>query len=55
MPAALAKPADPVVHIITRRRRAFSTAFPKSPAPKVPLEDLLPDVDKLALTKENCA
>ncbi|WP_454743613.1 ProQ/FinO family protein [Cupriavidus necator] len=55
-PANPAKPVDPVVHTIARLQRRFPLAFPKNPAPKVPLkigifEDLLPHAQKLALTE----
>lgn len=51
-----AKPVDPVVHTIARLQRRFPLAFPKYPAPKLPLkigifEDLLPHAQKLALTE----
>jgi len=55
-PANLAKPVDPVVHTIGRLQRRFPLAFPKNPAPKVPLkigifEELLPHSKMLALTE----
>ncbi|WP_439672950.1 hypothetical protein AEMCBJ_32085 (plasmid) [Cupriavidus necator] len=37
-PANPAKPVDPVVHAIARLQRRFPLAFPKNPAPKVPLK-----------------
>jgi ProP effector len=51
-----AKPIDPVVHSIARLQKHFPKAFPKNPAPKVPLkvgtfEDLIQHATKLALTE----
>lgn len=52
-----AKPVDPVVHSIARLQKHFPKAFPKNPAPKVPLkvgtfEDLRQHATALALTEE---
>lgn len=54
--AAQAKPVDPVVHSIARLQKHFPKAFPKNPAPKVPLkvgtfEDLTQHAAKLALNE----
>nr|WP_238587316.1 ProQ/FinO family protein [Cupriavidus sp. IDO] len=55
-PANRAKPVDPVVHAIARLQRRFPLAFPKNPAPKVPLkigifEDLVPCAQDLSLSE----
>ncbi|WP_042875794.1 ProQ/FinO family protein [Cupriavidus necator] len=55
-PAKPAKSVDPVVHAIARLQRRFPLAFPKNPAPKVPLkigifEDLLPYAQDLSLSE----
>jgi len=47
---------DPVVHSIGKLQKRFPKAFPKNPAPKVPLkigifEDLLTHAKELALTE----
>lgn len=52
--AAPGKPVDPVVHAIARLQKHFPKAFPKNPAPKVPLkvgtfEDLTQHSAKLGL------
>ncbi len=49
------EPVDPVVHAIGKLQKRFPAAFPKKPAPKVPLkvgilEDLLPHAEQLALS-----
>jgi ProP effector len=54
--AAQAKPVDPVVHSIARLQKHFPKAFPKNPAPKVPLkigtfEDLTQHAAKLGLNE----
>ncbi|WP_432262288.1 ProQ/FinO family protein [Cupriavidus sp. TMH.W2] len=54
--AAQAKPVDPVVHSIARLQKHFPKAFPKNPAPKVPLkvgtfEDLTQHAARLALNE----
>ncbi|NOV22096.1 ProQ activator of osmoprotectant transporter prop [Cupriavidus necator] len=54
--AAQGKPVDPVVHSIARLQKHFPKAFPKNPAPKVPLkigtfEDLTQHAAKLALSE----
>ena len=36
-PAVPSKPVDPVVHTIGKLQKRFPLAFPKNPAPKVPL------------------
>lgn len=52
--AAPAKPVDPVIQAIGKLQKRFPLAFPKNPAPKVPLkvgifEDLLQHAGTLAL------
>ena len=54
--AGPATPVDPVVHAIGKLQKRFPAAFPKNPAPKIPLkigifEDLLGHADELALTE----
>jgi len=54
--AELATPVDPVVRVIGKLQKRFPLAFPKNPAPKVPLKvgifnDLLAHVNELALTE----
>jgi len=54
--AGAGKTVDPVVLAIARLQKRFPRAFPKNPAPKVPLkigifEDLLPHAQELALTE----
>jgi ProP effector len=54
--AKLATPVDPVVRVIGKLQKRFPLAFPKNPAPKVPLKvgifnDLLAHVNELALTE----
>lgn len=53
---AIQKTVDPVVHAIGRLQKRFPGAFPKGPAPKVPLkvgilEDVLAHADQLALSE----
>jgi ProP effector len=55
-PAAPAKPVDPVVHTIGKLQKRFPLAFPKNPAPKVPLkvgifEDLMKHAEELQLSE----
>jgi ProP effector len=55
-PAANAKPVDPVVLHIGRLQKRFPEAFPKNPAPKIPLkigifEDLIRDIAELKLSQ----
>src|ERR1700712_1442384 len=55
-PPVNAKPVDPVVVHIGRLQKRFPEAFPKNPAPKVPLkigifEDLIPFIAELKLTQ----
>ncbi|MGF6955589.1 ProQ/FINO family protein [Paraburkholderia youngii] len=56
-PAAVdAKPVDPVVRSIGRLQKRFPVAFPKNPAPKLPLkigvfEDLVVHAKELSLTE----
>jgi ProP effector len=55
-PPVNAKPVDPVVVHIGRLQKRFPEAFPKNPAPKVPLkigifEDLIPHIAELKLTQ----
>jgi ProP effector len=55
-PAVPAKPVDPVVHTIGKLQRRFPLAFPKNPAPKVPLkvgifEDLMKHAEELQLSE----
>ncbi|MFC0698503.1 ProQ/FinO family protein [Paraburkholderia humisilvae] len=50
------EPVDPVVHAIGKLQKRFPAAFPKKPAPKLPLkigilEDLLPHAQELALSE----
>ena len=54
--AAKTETVDPVVRIIGRLQKRFPAAFPKSPAPKVPLKigilaDLLAHAEKLELNE----
>jgi ProP effector len=51
---APSKPVDPVVHTIGKLQKRFPLAFPKNPAPKVPLkvgifEDLMKHAEELGL------
>lgn len=53
---AAAEPVDPVVRIIGKLQRRFPAAFPKNPAPKVPLKigilaDLLAHAAELSLSE----
>lgn len=53
-PAAKSKPVDPVVLTFARLQKRFPLAFPKNPAPKVPLkvgifEDLLAHAQELSV------
>jgi len=53
-PANAGKPVDPVIQAIGKLQKKFPLAFPKNPAPKVPLkvgifEDLLQHAPSLAL------
>ncbi|WP_027214434.1 ProQ/FinO family protein [Burkholderia sp. WSM2232] len=55
-PAADARPVDPVVKSIGRLQKRFPNAFPKNPAPKLPLkvgifEDLVVHAKELSLTE----
>jgi ProP effector len=55
-PAADARPVDPVVRSIGRLQKRFPVAFPKNPAPKLPLkigifEDLVAHAKELSLTE----
>ncbi|HEX7936514.1 MAG TPA: ProQ/FinO family protein, partial [Paraburkholderia sp.] len=55
-PAADAKPVDPVVKSIGRLQKRFPDAFPKNPAPKLPLkvgifEDLVVHAKDLSLSE----
>jgi ProP effector len=55
-PAADAKPVDPVVKSIGRLQKRFPVAFPKNPAPKLPLkvgifEDLVVHAKELSLSE----
>jgi ProP effector len=55
-PAADARPVDPVVKSIGRLQKRFPVAFPKNPAPKLPLkigifEDLVVHAKDLSLTE----
>jgi ProP effector len=55
-PANPAKPVDPVVRTIGKLQKRFPNAFPKNPAPKLPLkvgifEDLAAHATELALTE----
>lgn len=55
-PAAPAKPVDPVVHTIGKLQKRFPLAFPKNPAPKVPLkvgifDDLMKHAEELGLSE----
>jgi len=55
-PAADAKPVDPVVKSIGRLQKRFPNAFPKNPAPKLPLkvgifEDLVVHAKDLSLSE----
>jgi ProP effector len=50
------KPVDPVVHTIGKLQKRFPLAFPKNPAPKVPLkvgifEDLMKHAEELGLNE----
>jgi ProP effector len=54
-PPVNSKPVDPVVHTIGKLQKRFPNAFPKNPAPKVPLkvgilEDLLIHATELGLS-----
>jgi len=51
------KPVDPVVHTIGKLQKRFPLAFPKNPAPKVPLkvgifEDLMTHAEELGLNEK---
>lgn len=55
-PANPARPVDPVVSAIAKLQRRFPLAFPRNPAPKVPLkigifEDLVPYAQDLSLSE----
>lgn len=55
-PAQPGKPVDPVVRVIGLLQRRFPKAFPKNPAPKLPLkvgifEDALAQVGELGITE----
>ncbi|SIT39239.1 Activator of osmoprotectant transporter ProP [Paraburkholderia ribeironis] len=55
-PAADARPVDPVVKSIGRLQKRFPVAFPKNPAPKLPLkvgifEDLIAHAKDLSLSE----
>jgi ProP effector len=55
-PAVDAKPVDPVVKSIGRLQKRFPVAFPKNPAPKLPLkigifEDLVAHAKELSLSE----
>jgi len=55
-PEARSKPVDPVVLTIAKLQKRFPQAFPKNPAPKVPLkigifEDLMKHAQELALSE----
>jgi ProP effector len=55
-PTVDAKPVDPVVKSIGRLQKRFSVAFPKNPAPKLPLkigifEDLVAHAKELSLSE----
>jgi ProP effector len=55
--AAPSKPVDPVVHTIGKLQKRFPLAFPKNPAPKVPLkvgifEDLMKHAEELGLNEK---
>jgi ProP effector len=55
--AAPSKPVDPVVHTIGKLQKRFPLAFPKNPAPKVPLkvgifEDLMKHAEELKLNEK---
>ncbi|SAK65109.1 ProQ/FinO family protein [Caballeronia ptereochthonis] len=55
-PAVPSKPVDPVVHTIGKLQKRFPLAFPKNPAPKVPLkvgifEDLMKHAPELQLSE----
>ncbi|SAK49694.1 ProP effector [Caballeronia fortuita] len=55
--AAPSKPVDPVVHTIGKLQKRFPLAFPKNPAPKVPLkvgifEDLMKHAQELKLDEK---
>ena len=54
--APKAEPVDPVVRVIGKLQKRFPAAFPKNPAPKVPLKigvltDLLSHAEELALNE----
>ncbi|SAK43390.1 ProP effector [Caballeronia hypogeia] len=56
-PATPKQPVDPVVHTIGKLQKQFPRAFPKNPAPKLPLkvgilEDLLKEAPNLRLTEK---
>ncbi|MBC8636379.1 ProQ/FinO family protein [Caballeronia sp. EK] len=56
-PAVPSKPVDPVVHTIGKLQKRFPLAFPKNPAPKVPLkvgifEDLMKHAEELKLNEK---
>lgn len=55
-PAIKSKPVDPVVLAIAKLQKRFPLAFPRKPAPKVPLkigifEDLVKHAQELALSE----
>jgi ProP effector len=55
-PAPKGEPVDPVVRVIGKLQKRFPAAFPKNPAPKVPLKigvltDLLSHAEELALSE----
>ncbi|WP_321796897.1 ProQ/FinO family protein [Caballeronia sp. J97] len=55
--AAPSKPVDPVVHTIGKLQKRFPLAFPKNPAPKVPLkvgifEDLMKHAEEMGLDEK---
>ncbi|MGO4328045.1 ProQ/FinO family protein [Cupriavidus sp. 2TAF22] len=56
VPADRSKPVDPVLQAIAKLQKRFPAAFPKNPAPKVPLkvglfEDLTKHAEELALAE----
>ena len=55
-PAPKGEPVDPVVRVIGKLQKRFPAAFPKNPAPKLPLKigvltDLLSHAEELALSE----
>lgn len=56
-PAKKAEPVDPVVHTIGKLQKQFPKAFPKNPAPKLPMKigihrDLLEQSEQLGISKK---